>query len=80
MVANGRLVFLATEPGEPTAARVERIQSIRLKQREVERIQSRLAREKQFNKRIAINAELRTLTNELKRLRPELDPASKEEN
>ncbi|MBV1959353.1 MAG: DUF4391 domain-containing protein [Pseudomonadales bacterium] len=59
----------AAEPGEPIAARVERLQLIRLKQREVERIQSRLAREKQFNKRIAINAELRTLTNELKRLR-----------
>lgn len=50
---------------EPIAARVERIESVRAKQREVARIKARLAREKQFNKRVAINAELRDATNEL---------------
>lgn len=51
---------------EPIAARVERVEEVRAKQREVERIKARLAREKQFNKRVAINAELRDVTNELK--------------
>ncbi len=62
------LIPEAAETDEPIAARVERIQSIRLKQREVARVKSRLAREKQFNKRVVINAELRTLSNELKHL------------
>lgn len=53
---------------EPVAARVERIELIRAKQREAQRIKARLAREKQFNKRVAINAELREVTKELKRL------------
>ena len=53
---------------EPIAKRVERIESIRAKQREAERIKARLHREKQFNKRVAINAELRAVTKELKRL------------
>lgn len=54
--------------GEPIAKRVERMEAIRAKQREAERIKARLAREKQFNKRVAINAELRDVTKELKRL------------
>jgi len=62
------LVPEGAETDEPIATRVERIQTIRLKQREVERIKSRLVREKQFNKRVTINAELRTRINELKRL------------
>ena len=41
---------------------------MRAKQREIERIKLRLAREKQFNKRVAINAELREATNQLKGL------------
>lgn len=53
---------------EPIVARVERMEAVRAKQREVERIKARLAREKQFNKRVAINAELRDATNELKSL------------
>lgn len=53
---------------EPITKRVERMEAIRAKQREAERIKARLAREKQFNKRVAINAELRNVTKELKRL------------
>ena len=50
---------------EPIAKRVERIEAIRAKQREAERIKARLDREKQFNKRVAINAKLRDVTKEL---------------
>jgi hypothetical protein len=49
-------------------ARVARIEAIRTKTREVDRIKARLAREKQFNKRLAINAELRAARQELERL------------
>jgi len=62
------LMPAVVEAGEPIAARVERIQLIHLKQREVARVKSRMAREKQFNKRIAINAELRVIQNQLKLL------------
>ena len=62
--------LLPVEAGadESVAARVERAEAVRAKQREIERIMLRLAREKQFNKRVAINAELREATNELKNL------------
>jgi len=53
---------------ETIGKRVERMEAIRAKQREAERIKARLVREKQFNKRIAINAELRKITQELEQL------------
>ncbi|WP_037435315.1 DUF4391 domain-containing protein [Sinorhizobium fredii] len=54
--------------GEDIQARVARMETIRAKTREVERIKARLVREKQFNKRVAINAELRAAKQELERL------------
>ena len=54
--------------GEDIQTRVHRMEAIRAKMREVERIKARLAREKQFNKRVAINAELRAAKLELERL------------
>lgn len=53
---------------EDIQARVARMEAIRSKTREVDRIKGRLAREKQFNKRVAINAELRAARQELERL------------
>lgn len=50
-------------------ARVARMEAIRAKTREVDRIKGRLAREKQFNKRVAINIELRAARQDLERLR-----------
>ncbi len=50
---------------ESIAVRVERMEVIRVKQREIERITARMNREKQFNKRIAINAELRVAQQDL---------------
>lgn len=52
-------------PGEDIQARVARMEAILAKTREVDRIKARLAREKQFNKRVAINAELRAARQEL---------------
>ncbi|EUC01071.1 Protein of unknown function DUF4391 [Rhizobium sp. CF080] len=48
--------------------RIVQAEAIRTMTREVERIKARLAREKQFNKRVAINAELRAAKQELERL------------
>jgi hypothetical protein len=53
---------------EDIQARVNRMEAIRAKTREVERIKARLTREKQFNRRVAINAELRAAKHELERL------------
>lgn len=53
---------------EPIGVRVERIEAIRAKEREIERIKARLSRETQFNKKVAINAELREATKHLKSL------------
>lgn len=58
----------AQHTGEDIQTRVARMEAIRAKTREVDRIKARLAREKQFNKRVAINAELRTARQELERL------------
>jgi hypothetical protein len=54
--------------GEDIQARVARVEAIQSKTREVARIEGRLAREKQFNKRVMINAELRAAKRELNQL------------
>ena len=48
--------------------RIALAESIEAKQKEVAKIRSRLNREKQFNKRVAINAELREARQSLERL------------
>jgi hypothetical protein len=58
----------AEHTGEDIQTRVARMEAIRAKTREVGRIKARLVREKQFNKRVAINAELRAARQELERL------------
>lgn len=49
--------------------RIELAETITAQQKEIERISSRLGREKQFNKRVAINAELRDAKQKLQRLK-----------
>ena len=68
--------LIPTEVGtrEPLEVRVLRREAIRAQSRQVERIKSRLGREKQFNKRVAINAELRAATSELKKISRRLQP------
>ncbi|MEG9883703.1 MAG: DUF4391 domain-containing protein [Hyphomicrobiales bacterium] len=57
------------QDGEDIQTRVERVEAIRAKAREIERIKARLARERQYNKRVAINAELRLANQELAELK-----------
>lgn len=58
----------SAQASEDIQTRVDRMEAIRTKTRNMERIKARLAREKQFNKRVAINAELRAAKQELERL------------
>ena len=62
------LMPFPVRPGEGLQACVERMEQIRSKQRELGKCQVRLRKEKQFNHKIAINAELRDVKQELGRL------------
>lgn len=63
-----RLIPLAPRDQESFSALVERLESVRAKQREIEKVRARLAKEKQFNRKVEINATLRQLNNELEEL------------
>jgi hypothetical protein len=58
----------AAESSVSLQERIAQAEAIKRQTRKVERIKARLAREKQFNKRVAINAELRAAKHELERL------------
>lgn len=62
------LPFLA-RPGEGLQACVERMEQIRSRQRELDKCEALLRKEKQFNRKVAINAELRQLKSELEDLK-----------
>lgn len=61
-------IHVAQEEPVSLEARIAHAEAIKVQAREVERIKARLSREKQFNKRVAINAELRAAMQELERL------------
>lgn len=62
--------------GEPLKAWVKRMEEIRSKKQEMQKCEHRLKKEKQFNRRVEINAELRDLRQELSTLtRPNRTPA-----
>lgn len=63
-----RLIPLPARPQESLADLVARFEQVRVKQREVDRTTARLEKEKQFNRKVEINATLRQLMNELKGL------------
>lgn len=54
--------------GERLPQRVARIEAIRAKERDIAGIKARLGRETQFNKKVAINAELRQAIEDLEQL------------
>lgn len=63
-----RLIPLPPRAHESFAALVERLEGVRTKQREIERVRAKLATEKQFNRKVEINATLRQLNNEFEEL------------
>lgn len=60
-----RLLPLVPRSGESLPELIARVEQVEAKRREVERTASRLAKEKQFNRKVEINATLRKLKNEL---------------
>jgi hypothetical protein len=62
------LIPLSARAGEDLAAQLERLDRVRAKQREVERAEARLRRERQFNRKVTLNAALRELRRELAEL------------
>lgn len=63
-----RLVPMPARQQESLADLVVRVEQITAKQREVEKATSKLAKEKQFNRKVEINASLRQLKTELEQL------------
>lgn len=63
-----RLIALAPRAHESFADLLMRLERVRAKQREVEKTRARLAKEKQFNRKVEINAALRQLNNELEEM------------
>ena len=63
-----RLMPLPARQQESLAALIARVELVTLKQREVDKTASKLAKEKQFNRKVAINTALRHLKTELEQL------------
>ena len=63
-----RLIPLLSRQQENLADLVTRVEQVAAKQREVEKTVSKLAKEKQFNRKVEINASLRQLKTELEQL------------
>jgi hypothetical protein len=64
-----RLVPSAARPNESLGVQVIRAEQVRAKEREVAQAQDRLAKEKQFNRKVEANARLRQLMTELQALK-----------
>ena len=63
-----RLIPTPARPQESLADLIDRIELVTAKQREVAKAASKLAKEKQFNRKVEINATLRQLKTELEQL------------
>ena len=63
-----RLIPLNLRQNETIAELVTRVERMRLKENEVQKITSKLTKEKQFNRKVEINAKLRAIRQELENL------------
>ena len=63
-----RLIPLPFRQNETLAELVSRVEHLRLKENEVQKIISKLAKEKQFNRKVEINGQLRAIRQELENL------------
>lgn len=64
-----RLIPLPARQQETLAELVARVEQAQAKQREVDKASARLAKERQFNRKVELNAELRKLKTELNELK-----------
>ena len=62
-------ILLPARRGESVRDQVSRCSEIRLKQREADKLQTRMNREKQYNRKVEINGQLRELNNSIKALK-----------
>ena len=60
---------LPARRGESVRDQVARCSEIRLKQREADKLQTRMNREKQYNRKVEMNGQLRELNNSIKALK-----------
>lgn len=67
-----RLIPLSARSRETLAELVVRVEQVQAKQRELDKTTARLAKEKQFNRKVEINAELRKLKIELDELKKQI--------
>ncbi len=63
-----KLMPLPPRTGESLKVQVERLTQVRSKQHEVTKMESRVSKEKQFNKKVELNTQLRQLKAELQAL------------
>ena len=63
-----QLISLPARPQEKLADQVQRMGKLAVLQRALEKTQAQLAKEKQFNRKVGINAQLRELKTELEEL------------
>lgn len=63
-----RLIPIPFRQNETLSELVTRVEQLRLKENEVQKITSKLAKEKQFNRKVEINAQLRAMRQELDNL------------
>lgn len=63
-----RLIPVPIRQNETFAELLTRVEQLRLKENEVQKITSKLAKEKQFNRKVEINAQLRAIRQELENL------------
>jgi hypothetical protein len=63
-----RVIPLSRRSGESLAALVERTIQFRAKERECEELKSRLRKERQFNRKVELNAAMRTAKTQLEEL------------
>lgn len=60
-----RLMPFPARPGETLKDHIERLSELRSKQAEYARLESRLHKEKQFNRKVELNSQMRTIKAEL---------------
>lgn len=65
------LLPLPARPHETLAEHVARLDALAVKQREAHKTAAKLEKERQFNRKVAINSRLRLLMNEIERMKAE---------
>jgi len=63
-----RLIPIPSRQNETLSELVTRVEHLRVKENEVQKMTSKLAKEKQFNRKVEINAKLRAIRQELANL------------